>query len=87
MITERPALGVITILEDGQIQLREDIVIERDGVEINRLHHRRVLEPSSTHTETEPRLVRIIGAVWTTEVITEFRRRRQALLDSVNTRR
>ena len=76
MITERTEFGKIEILADGQIQLREDTVIERDGVEISRLYHRRVLEPSETHTETNPRVRTAISAFWTPDVIEEFKRKK-----------
>jgi hypothetical protein len=84
MVTERIIIGKIDILEDGRLEVRNDTIIERDGRELIRLFHRRVLDPSLTNTETDERLRRVITAVWTSEVITEFeRKRRQALEDDV----
>ncbi len=75
MLTERKIFGKIEILPDGQIQLREDTIVERDGVVLTSLYHRRVLEPDMDVTgETDRRLQSIIAAIWTPEVINEYRR-------------
>lgn len=79
MITERNVIGKIEILEDGQIQLREDIVIERDGVEIFRLYHRRVLEPGeSLPVDVNPRLRSVTDVIWTLEVVDAFRTKKNS---------
>lgn len=78
MITKRLQFGKIEILPDGQIQLREDSIYEEDGKFITSTYHRRVLEPSDTHTETDPRLVEVIKVVWTKEVIDEFKKAKEA---------
>lgn len=69
MITKRQVIGKIEILEDGQIQLREDTIIEEDGVELNRRYHRRVLEPGQDVSGETSRLRQVAGVVWTPEVI------------------
>jgi hypothetical protein len=46
-LTERKEIGSIEVLPLGQIQVRTDTVIDRDGVEISRTYHRHVLEPGS----------------------------------------
>lgn len=81
MVTERKVIGKIEILENGVIQVRDDTVIERDGIEISRLFHRRILEPDIVSNETDARLTRVINATWTPEVITEFKRKRQEARD------
>jgi len=71
-----------TILEDGQLQVREDTIIERDGVEISRLYHRRVLAPLAPPTEdTHPdaRVRAVAALIWTPEVIAAYRRRMAAI--------
>lgn len=70
-----------TITTTGAIEHRQERVIEEDGVEVTRKFHRRVLEPDQdTRAETEPRLLAIIGAVWTEDLKREWaeRKRRQA---------
>lgn len=72
-LTERAVIGKIEILEDGQIQLREDTVIERDGVVIHRAFHRRVLAPGHDLTqESDARLKTIATAIWTPKVVEDF---------------
>lgn len=44
-LTERIEIGSREVLADGQIQIRRDTVIERDGVEISRTYHRHVIAP------------------------------------------
>ncbi len=74
-------MGKLEILEDGQFQVREDTVIERDGVEVARLFHRRVLAPteqSNVPLDEHPQIRAVSAIVWTPEVIAEYRRRRAA---------
>jgi hypothetical protein len=80
MITEARVLGKIEILEDGQIQIREDTVIERDGKEITRLYHRRVLEPDVELNPSEPDMIlNVAKAVWTSKVITSYKVKKSKL--------
>lgn len=80
-VVKRLVLGKLDILEDGQLQLREDTIIEDDGVEIARLYHRRVLEPTepvNLPVDAQPLVRGIAPVVWTPAVIAEYRRK-QAL--------
>jgi hypothetical protein len=73
MLTKIIETGMVSILSDGQIQVREDTVVDEDGVEISRTYHRTVLEPSiSTEAITNPRVKAIAQAVWTPAVIAAF---------------
>ena len=76
MITKR-TVAIPTILEDGQVQLREDTVFEEDGQEVFRSHHRRVLEPGTNVATEAPRLRAICSAVWTPDVVRDFEDRRR----------
>ena len=76
MITKR-TVAIPTVLEDGQIQLREDTVFEEDGVEVIRTHRRRVLEPGTSVAAEAPRLRAICSAVWTPDVVRDFEDRRR----------
>ena len=71
MITQRK-VSIPTILEDGQIQLREDTVYEENGVELFRQHHRRVLEPGDDVLAQPQRIQAICGAVWPPDVIAAY---------------
>ena len=81
-ITERQVLGKIEVLEGGQIQLRQDTVIERDGVEVSRLYHRVVLEPTLDTTTLTGRLKDVADVVWTTEVVEQFEQDKQARVNA-----
>jgi hypothetical protein len=73
MITKRTEYGMMTILPDGQIQLRQDTVIEEDGVELSRTYHRSVLKPGDdVSTATDARIPVLTAAVWTPDVLSAF---------------
>ena len=78
MLVKRFVVGKIEILEDGTLQLREDTVIEEDGVELIRTYHRRVLEPSLTPmpAQEHERLKNVASVVWTPEVVDEYERKK-----------
>ncbi len=80
MISEKQITGKIEILEDGQVQLREDTIILRDNTEISRLYHRRVLEPGQDITNEDIRLKSVCGIIWTAQVIDDFKKKRESLL-------
>lgn len=70
MITKRIEFGQIAILPDGQIQLRQDTIIEEDGVEIIRTFNRSVLAPGDdTSKVIDDRISAITSAIWTPDVI------------------
>ncbi len=71
-LTERTIYGHIGILEDGQLQLREDTIIERDGIEISRVYHRRVLAPGDDVTPYPERLKTISAVIWTPIVVAAY---------------
>jgi len=86
-LSEKVIFGKIEILEDGQIQLREDIIVMRDNIEITRMFHRRVIEPDENHNETDSRLVSVINAIWTPEIITKYKRDKEGRENAVTQRR
>lgn len=74
--TERQVVGKLEILEDGQIQVRQDTVILRDGVEIHRTYHRRVLTPTLTPVDAQEdaRIKAVTAGVWTPAVVEAYER-------------
>lgn len=72
-LSERTEDGQITILPDGNIQLRLDTVIERDGREIHRTHHRTVLEPGADVSRLSARLQAIAKVIWTNDVLSSWK--------------
>ena len=76
MITKIPSRRIV-VSENGQIQIREEVIIAEDGIELVRVHpHSRTLDPGD-HTETDNLIVGIINVVWTPEVIAEFKRKKE----------
>ena len=60
------------ILPNQVIQIRTTTVVEEDGVELARSHHRHVVVPGQDLTE-EPNEVQVIAAaLWTPEVVAAY---------------
>lgn len=78
MLTERIIVGRLEVLEDGLLQVREDTVIERDGVELIRTYHRRVLEPGEVVSREDARIRAVAAVVWTPEVIKAYEDKKRA---------
>ena len=70
--TERTEIGSREVLADGQIQVRTDTVIERDGVEISRTYHRHVVSPGDDVSGENAAVQTVANAVWTAEVIAAY---------------
>jgi hypothetical protein len=68
-LTERAEISQRTVLPDGQIQVRTDTVIERDGVEISRSIHRHVIVPGADVSGEDASVQTVANAVHTAEVI------------------
>jgi len=72
-LTERTEISRREVLADGQIQVRTDTVIERDGVEISRAIHRHVVVPGDDLSKEDSRVAEIGAVVHTAEVIAAFK--------------
>ena len=69
MITKKIIIGLIQILENGVIQVREDTVLDEDGVELSRTYHRHVLDVGADLSNEDERVQAIANLLWTPEVI------------------
>jgi hypothetical protein len=76
-ITERTIIGSREVLPDGQIQVRTDQIIEKDGVEISRTYHRHVLAPGDSITDQDPSVQRIAMAEHTPAKIAAYKLARE----------
>ena len=74
MLTEKEAIDQITILEDGQMQIRTATKIIRDGVEIARTFHRHVVAPGQDLTREDVRVRAVGKAMHTRAVIAAFKK-------------
>ena len=67
-LTERTEIGQMTVLPMGQIQVRTDTIIERDGNEISRAYHRHVVEPDADTSNEDQRVKDVANTVHTPAV-------------------
>jgi hypothetical protein len=72
-LTEKQVIGSRDVLEDGQIQVRRDTVIIRDGVEISRTYHRHVVAPGDDVSREDPSVQRIANVEHTLARITAYK--------------
>jgi|ETNvirome_6_1000_1030641.scaffolds.fasta_scaffold207367_1 DNA polymerase elongation subunit (family B) len=72
MITERSTIDNITILEDGQMQVRRADIVYRDGIEIARNFHRHVLSPGQDVSGEDEKVRRVATVVHTKPVIDAY---------------
>ena len=70
-ITKRTELKE-EILPDQTIQIRTTTVIEEDGVELARNHHRHVVAPGDDVSGEVQEVQDIAAALWTAEVISAY---------------
>ena len=77
-LTERTEVGQRTVLPDGQIQVRTDTVIERDGVEISRSYHRHVVAPGDDVSREDASVHTVANAVHPADVRAAYRAARDA---------
>jgi hypothetical protein len=68
-LTEQTLDDKIELLgEFRQVHIRTATIIKRDGVEISRSFHRRVLAPDADVTEENAEIKAITDAAWTQEI-------------------
>jgi len=72
-LTERTIIGSRDVLANGQIQVRTDTVIERDGVEISRTYHRHVVAPGDDVSGEDVSVQLVANVVHTDAVIAAYR--------------
>jgi len=66
-LKEKTEIGSLEVLPMGQIQVRTDTVIEKDGVEISRTYHRHVLAPGDDISKQDQRVKDVAAVVHTDE--------------------
>lgn len=78
MVTERYVYDQITVLEDGQIQLRLARILLDGETELSRLYHREVLAPGQDVTGYPQNVQDICAAAWTPEIIAAYEAAKKA---------
>jgi len=71
-LSESTVIGHIGILPDGQLQIRQDTVITRDGVEVSRAYHRHVISPGEDVSGEDPRVQAVAKAIHTRPVVDAY---------------
>ena len=64
-LTEEVIIGRREVLSDGQIQIREDLVIKKDGEELSRSFTRYVITPGEDYSSYPAEVQRICADVRT----------------------
>jgi hypothetical protein len=72
-LTETTKVDQIEVIENGLIQVRKAIIIERDGTEVSRTYHRHVVCPGEDISNEDSKVQAIANAIWTEEVIAAYR--------------
>jgi hypothetical protein len=74
MITKTKVIDKIEVLQDGTLQIREDTIIEEDGVVLaSGNFHRRTISPDETPAPDEDaRVVKVAKAMWTAKVKADY---------------
>jgi aryl-phospho-beta-D-glucosidase BglC (GH1 family) len=68
-------IGLVSILETKDLQVREDTIIREDGIELSRTYMRYVARPGDDVSD-KPKIIQDLATLlWTSEVI-EARRER-----------
>ena len=73
-LTDKIVYDAITILEDGQLQLRRArVILDTDGSEIARQFHRQVLAPGDDVSTLPTRIRDICRLLWTPQVVAAYK--------------
>ena len=71
-LTEQTIISAMTILEDGQIQVRRSRRVYDGADMIGERYHREVLLPGQSILTQPPQVKEICAVVWTPDVIAAF---------------
>lgn len=72
-LIEKQIIDRIEILENNSIQIRTANIIEKDGNEIAKTYHRKVLLPNDDVSNENIKVQSIANLLWTEQVINEFK--------------
>lgn len=74
MLKKESVIDQIEITRCGNIQVRRADLIIEDGKEIAKTYHRHILSPGDDLTGQDERVAAVARAVWTPEVIKEYKK-------------
>lgn len=64
MLTEKKIIDKIEIIDFKNIQVREALIVERDGIAIAKTFHRYVLAPGDDISNQDDKIKSIANALW-----------------------
>ena len=73
MLTEKKIIDLIEIVGSIHIQIREALIIEKDGKQIAKTFHRYVLHPGDDLSEEDEKVKQIANILWTQEIIENYK--------------
>ena len=73
MLTEQTVISAITILEDGQLQVRRSRRVFDGAEKIAEQYHRHVLAPGDEITQENARVQAVATLLWTPAVVHAYR--------------
>jgi arginine utilization protein RocB len=77
-LTKEVVIDQITVLEDGQMQVREVTRIMEDGVELSKSYHRHVVSPGDDLTKEDAKVAEVGTVVHTEQVKDDFKAKQDA---------
>ena len=86
-LQQKQTLDKIEILETGALQCRQRTDIYDDtnpSVIISSTFHRWVLQPGSSTTDQDPKIIAVANAVWTSEVVSAYQAQMAATAAKTN---
>ena len=72
-LTEQTVISAITILEDGQLQIRRSRRVYGDAEMIAEQYHRHILAPGDPTIQEDVRVQAVAGLLWTPAVIDAYK--------------
>ena len=66
------SIDQITVIENGEVYIREATRIMEDGIELSKTYHRSSLTPGQDLTGQPANVVAICNAAWTDEIIATY---------------
>jgi len=79
-LTEHTEIGSRDVLPDGQIKVRTDSIVMKDGVEISRTYHRHIVSPGDDLEREDPSVQRIAKAEHTPAKIAAYKLAQEELI-------
>tara|TARA_R110002110_G_C12874148_1_gene661968 strand:- start:17 stop:268 length:252 start_codon:yes stop_codon:yes gene_type:complete len=72
-LSERVEIGSREVLVNGSIRVRQDTVIEKDGVFVSRTYHRHVVAPGDDITNEDISVQIVAKAVHTPAIVAAYK--------------